>query len=65
MSLADRFVLKALDRLSIGCLTMRLTDGSTRTFGTPGASPQAEIEITDRRFFRKVDRKSTRLNSSH
>jgi cyclopropane-fatty-acyl-phospholipid synthase len=54
MSLADRFVLKALDHLSVGCLTMRLPDGSTRTFGTPGASPQAEIVITDRRFFRKV-----------
>ena len=46
MSLADRFVLKALDRLSIGCLTMRLTDGSTRTFGTPGASPQRSEEHT-------------------
>ncbi len=54
MTLAARFVLKALDRLAIGCLTVRLPDGSTRVYGQAGASPHAEIEIKDRRFFRKV-----------
>ncbi len=54
MTLAARFVLKALDRLSVGRLTMRLPDGSTRIYGAAGAEPQASVEITDWRFFRKV-----------
>jgi cyclopropane-fatty-acyl-phospholipid synthase len=54
MTLAAHFVHKALDRLSVGRLTMRLPDGSTRVFGGDDASPHAEIEIKDWRFFRRV-----------
>jgi cyclopropane-fatty-acyl-phospholipid synthase len=54
MTLAARFVLKSLDRLSVGCLTVRLPDSSTRVFGQAGASLHAEIDIRDWRFFRKV-----------
>ena len=54
MTLAARFVLKALDRLAAGRLTMRLPDGSTRLYGAPGAEPQASVEISDWRFFRRV-----------
>lgn len=54
MPLAARFVLKALTRLSIGCLTLRMPDGTERVFGHPGTGPQARLDVTDRRFFRKV-----------
>jgi cyclopropane-fatty-acyl-phospholipid synthase len=54
MTLAAHFVLKALDRLSVGRLTVRLPDGSTRVFGTPQAQPQASVEVKDWRFFRKI-----------
>ena len=41
MPLAARFVLKALDRLSVGRLTMRLPDGSTNIVAFPdSASPE-------------------------
>ena len=54
MTLASRFVLKALDRLSVGRLTMRLPDGSRRVFGGAGSRPSADIEVKDWRFFRHV-----------
>ncbi|MBN9540049.1 MAG: hypothetical protein BGN99_03230 [Alphaproteobacteria bacterium 65-37] len=54
MPLAARFVLKALDRLSVGRLVMRLPDGQVRIFGGSQAEPHAEIHVTDRRFFRRV-----------
>ena len=54
MTLASRFVLKALDRLSVGRLTMRLPDGATRVFGGAGSSPSADIEVKDWRFFRHI-----------
>jgi cyclopropane-fatty-acyl-phospholipid synthase len=54
MTLAARFVLKALDRLSVGHLSVRLPDSSIRVFGQVGSNPQAEIEIKEWRFFRKV-----------
>lgn len=54
MKLAARFVLKALDRFSVGCLTMRLPDGSVRTFGPSAAKPAVELEVRDWRFFRQV-----------
>src|SRR5260370_925314 len=54
MTLASRFVLKALDRFSVGCLTMRLPDGSTRVFGGEGSGPSADIEVKDWRFFRHI-----------
>jgi cyclopropane-fatty-acyl-phospholipid synthase len=53
MTLASRFVLKALDRLAVGRLTARLPDGTKRVYGS-GTGPRAEIEIRDWRFFRKV-----------
>lgn len=54
MKLAARFVLKALDRFSIGRLTMRLPDGSVRMFGSPGIGPDASLDVRDWRFFRHV-----------
>ena len=54
MSFAARFVLKSLARLSAGRLTVRLPDGTTCHFGPNGAERQAEIEIKDWRFFRRV-----------
>ncbi|MCX7364411.1 MAG: cyclopropane-fatty-acyl-phospholipid synthase [Alphaproteobacteria bacterium] len=54
MTFASRFVLKALDRIHIGRLTVQLPDGSTRTFGTAGAEPHAAIEVRHWRFFRRV-----------
>ena len=53
MILAGRFLMKALERLAVGRLALRLPDGSTRCFG-PGPPPAAEIEIKDWRFFRRV-----------
>jgi len=43
MTFAAKFVLKALKRLSIGRLTMRLPDGTIRHFGAAGAEPQARL----------------------
>jgi cyclopropane-fatty-acyl-phospholipid synthase len=54
MKLAARFVLKALDRLSAGCLTLHLPDGSVRTFGPSQAGPTAQLDVRDWRFFRHV-----------
>lgn len=54
MSFAARFVLKSLARLSSGRLTVRLPDGTTCHFGPDRAERQAEIQIKDWRFFRRV-----------
>ncbi len=54
MNLAARFVLKALERLAVGRLTMRLPDGSARVFGAVDARLEAEVEIRDWKFFRHV-----------
>src|SRR5262245_38529159 len=54
MTLAARFVLKALDRFAIGHLTLRLPDGSVRVFGDPAAVPAADLQVKDWRFFRRV-----------
>ena len=54
MTIASRLVLKALDRLVVGCLTLRLPDGTTRVFGTAGAEPAAEVTVKDWRLFRRV-----------
>jgi cyclopropane-fatty-acyl-phospholipid synthase len=53
MMLAARFVMKALEGLAIGRLTVRLPDGSARRFG-PGHDPAAELQVRDWRFFRRV-----------
>ena len=54
MSLAGHLVLKALDRVAVGHLTVRLPDGSTRVYGTPGTDPRAVLEIKHETFFRRV-----------
>ncbi len=54
MTLSTHFVLKALDRLTIGRLTVKLPDGRVRRFGNPSASPEALLEVRDWRFFRRV-----------
>jgi cyclopropane-fatty-acyl-phospholipid synthase len=54
MSLAARFVLKSLERLSVGRLTVRLPDSQVRVFGKAEAAPNAEIDVRDWRFFRRV-----------
>ncbi len=54
MSIASRLVMKALDRLAVGQLTLRLPDGSARHFGTRAAALQAALEVRDWQFFRRV-----------
>jgi cyclopropane-fatty-acyl-phospholipid synthase len=54
MTIAARFVLKALERLSVGRLTLHLPDGTTHRFGSEGAQPQAELHVRDWLFFRHV-----------
>jgi cyclopropane-fatty-acyl-phospholipid synthase len=54
LTLSTHFVLKALDRLTIGHLTLHLPDGKVRRFGDPAASRDAVLEIRDWRFFRRV-----------
>jgi cyclopropane-fatty-acyl-phospholipid synthase len=54
MTIAARFVLKSLERLSAGRLTLHLPDGTTHRFGRDGATPHAELHVRDRRFFRRV-----------
>ena len=54
MTFAARFVLKSLERLSVGRLSVRLPDGSVRSFGRADASPHAEIDVRDWRLFRRV-----------
>ena len=46
-------VLAALEKWSVGRLTVRLPDGTSRTFGTPGAEPHAAIHIHRDAFFRR------------
>src|SRR5258708_38528760 len=54
MTIAARFVLKALERLAVGRLTLRLPDGTERAFGAEGAEPQAHLDVKDWHFFRRV-----------
>jgi cyclopropane-fatty-acyl-phospholipid synthase len=54
LTLSTHFVLKALDRLTIGRLTLHLPDGTARQFGNPSDSREAVLEIRDWRFFRRV-----------
>ena len=54
MMLSTRFVLKALERLSIGRLVLSLPDGSTRAFGAGEGGTQARMHIRNWRFFRRV-----------
>jgi cyclopropane-fatty-acyl-phospholipid synthase len=54
MTLAARLVLKALERIAVGRLTVRLPDGSTRLFGARDAERSADLEVRDWRWFRRV-----------
>jgi cyclopropane-fatty-acyl-phospholipid synthase len=51
--LAARLVMKALDRLAVGQLTVSLPDGAQHRFGAASA-PAAELQVKDWRFFRRV-----------
>ena len=46
-------VLAALEKWSVGRLTVRFHDGTSRTFGAPGAEPHAAIRIHRDAFFRR------------
>jgi cyclopropane-fatty-acyl-phospholipid synthase len=52
MTIASRFVLKALERLSVGRLVLHLPNGTTHSFGR--GAPQGELHVRDWRFFRRV-----------
>ncbi len=54
MTLSTHFVLKALDRLTIGRLTVCLPDGTVRRFGNLSDSREAVLEVRDWHFFRRV-----------
>jgi cyclopropane-fatty-acyl-phospholipid synthase len=54
VTLSTHFVLKALDRLTIGRLILRLPDRTVRRFGNPSDSREAVLEVRDWRFFRRV-----------
>jgi len=54
LTLSTHFVLKALDRLTIGRLTVHLPDGTVRRFGDLSDSREAVLKIGDWRFFRRV-----------
>ncbi len=44
---AARTVLKLLQRLSVGSLTVQLPDGSTQCFGSPGTQPHAALRLNN------------------
>jgi cyclopropane-fatty-acyl-phospholipid synthase len=46
-------VLAALEKWSVGRLSVRLPDGTSHTFGAPGAQPHAEIRVHRDSFFRR------------
>src|SRR5262245_49223500 len=54
MTLAARFVLKALERLTVGRLEVQLPDGTERAFGVDGAHVHASLHVKDWQFFRRV-----------
>ena len=54
MTIAARLVLKALERLAVGRLTLHLPDGTVRDFGPAGSQLRAELHIRDWHFFRSV-----------
>jgi cyclopropane-fatty-acyl-phospholipid synthase len=45
--------LAALEKWSVGRLTVRFPDGTSRTFGAPGAEPHAAIRVHRDAFFRR------------
>ncbi len=51
--LYQTFVLRALERMTAGCLRLEMPDGTARTIGTPGAEVSAQLRVRDAAFFRK------------
>ncbi|WP_421999161.1 class I SAM-dependent methyltransferase [Reyranella sp.] len=54
MPIAARFLFKALERLSVGRLTLQLPDGQVRVLGGDHDGPDARLEVRRWRFFRRV-----------
>lgn len=50
----QRHVLRALGRMSAGCLRLELPDGTSRVIGTPGSEISATLRIRHEDFYRKV-----------
>lgn len=49
----QRIVIGVLEQMTRGCLNLEFPDGSTRTFGQPGAANSARIRILNPVFFKK------------
>jgi cyclopropane-fatty-acyl-phospholipid synthase len=49
----QRLVLDAFEKMTAGTLRLELPDGTTRTFGTPGAAISATIQVRDAAFFQR------------
>ena len=54
MTIASRFVLKALERLSVGRLTIRLPTARHAASAAKAPSPRPSSHVRDWRFFRRV-----------
>lgn len=52
--LYERHVLRALARMTAGCLRLELPDGTSRLIGTPGSEISATLRVRNQAFFRKV-----------
>ena len=46
-------VMRALEKMQLGCLRIHLPDGSLKTLGQPGANVSAEIRIASAEFFKR------------
>ena len=46
-------VLRAMERMTAGCLRLQLPDGSWQTMGTPDSKISAELRVLDPAFFKK------------
>lgn len=51
--LCQTLVLRAMERMTAGCLRLQLPDGSWQTMGTPGSEVSAELRVLDPAFFKK------------
>lgn len=50
----QRHVLRALGRMTAGCLRLELPDGTSRLIGTPGSEISATLRVRHDAFFQKV-----------
>jgi len=53
-SFHERHVLRALGRMTAGCLRLELPDGTARIIGTPGSEICATLRVRNDAFFHKV-----------